>query len=355
MRLRPIAFALLFLAIASPLPAQEAVNNLAFLRDGNGAKVAPQSAWLDLRQTAGAYSTPQNAPAWVESVTLVPIPAREGAAARTIFRIRVVRPEASAQLLLLRLFFDDKPEQRPTITVWDESGTQVMRSNPMGAGIDLATSDSAILPMIGASAIDVEVPGDGKTVRGAFLDWMTSRTVAHPASAEAREFIPEPFAAAAPLQVPAQDTESFGTVTASLAPDVIRMGASVQNGASFQFGLESQPLLALLSFEVASARADSPPEVFLNGENLGPASLTLPDLADPAYQGEKARLIEPMRFHYTGWVRAQKLVPANTLRVGTNDLIIVAGPGTPVSAVRATQIQLKYLWDKSDYILQTGP
>ena len=41
--------------------------------------------------------------------------------------------------------------------------------------------------MIGVSAIDVEVAGDGSTVRGAFLDWMVSRTVAHPRRAETRD------------------------------------------------------------------------------------------------------------------------------------------------------------------------
>ena len=100
---------------------------------------------------------------------------------------------------------------------------------------------------------------------------------------------------------------------------------------------------------------DAPPEIYVNGENLGPVSLTLPDLADPAFQGETARLVAPMRFRYTGWIRAQKLVPATYLRVGTNDLIVIGGAGTPASAIRATQIQLKYLWDKSDYLLQTGP
>jgi hypothetical protein len=60
-----------------------------------------------------------------------------------------------------------------------------------------------------------------------------------------------------------------------------------------------------------------------------------------------------MRFQYTGWLRAQKLVPVSYLKVGNNDLIIVAGSGTPASAIRATQVQLKYLWDKSDYQLQT--
>jgi hypothetical protein len=28
------------------------------------------------------------------------------------------------------------------------------------------------------------------------------------------------------------------------------------------------------------------------------------------------------------------------------------GAGTSNSAIRATQIQLKYLWDKSDYVLE---
>ena len=60
-----------------------------------------------------------------------------------------------------------------------------------------------------------------------------------------------------------------------------------------------------------------------------------------------------MRFQYTGWLRAQKLLPASSFKVGNNDLIIVSGPDTPASAIRATQVQLKYLWDKSDYQLQT--
>jgi hypothetical protein len=59
-----------------------------------------------------------------------------------------------------------------------------------------------------------------------------------------------------------------------------------------------------------------------------------------------------MHFRYTGWLRAQKIVPTTSLKVGTNDLIVRNGGGGGNSAIRATQIQLKYLWDKSDYILQ---
>ena len=53
-------------------------------------------------------------------------------------------------------------------------------------------------------------------------------------------------------------------------------------------------------------------------------------------------------------LRVQKIVPVSNLKVGTNDLLVVNGPAGGASAIRATQIQLKYLWDKSDYLLQTG-
>ena len=105
---------------------------------------------------------------------------------------------------------------------------------------------------------------------------------------------------------------------------------------------------------MASPRVDAPPNIYVNGENLGPVTLTLPELADPGYRGEMEPLVREMRFQYTGWLRVQKIVPVRNLKVGTNDLIIAGGADAPASAIRATQIQLKYLWEKSDYLLKTG-
>ena len=182
MFLRAVASAVTLFAAATAF-SQDALAPYAY--DANGNQIAtPHSAWLDLRQHAPANSNPQAAPTWVESVTLVPIPAKPGTPERTVFRIRVKHPGADLQLLMFRLFFDDKPEQRPSIVAWDELGTQVLQSGALGGGIDLPTSDTVMLPMIGVSCIDVEVPGDGTTVRGAYMDWMTSRTVAHPLSAQ---------------------------------------------------------------------------------------------------------------------------------------------------------------------------
>jgi len=315
----------------------------------------PESAWLDLRQNAPQNSKIQNAPVWVEALTLLPTETTEVAPmSKSVFRIRVRQPSPDYQVLFFRLFFDDKADQQPELIAWDESGTHVLRSGTLGAGMNLPSSDSVLIPMTGASSIDIEVPGDGKTVRGAYLDWMTSSEVVHPVNTEHRDMIPEPFSSVPTLHTPPDDVENFGTVTATLAAEAIRIGPQTQEGAAFQFSIEAQPLTALLSFEIANPRIAAPPEIYLNGQDIGPASLTLPDLGDPAYRGEVQPLSTQMHFNYTGWLRAQKIVPAASLKAGTNDLVVVNGADTGASAVRATQIQLKYIWDKSDYLLRAG-
>jgi hypothetical protein len=347
-------FAISFAAICR-VYAQEALTDALPASTDATQQPIPESAWLDLRQSAPQNSKTQNAPAWVEGLALLPAETTEGAPlSKSVFRIRVTQPSPDYQVLFFRLFFDDKADQQPELIAWDESGTHVLRSGTLGAGMNLPSSDSVLIPMTGASSIDIEVPGDGKTVRAAYLDWMTSSEVVHPVNAEHRDVIPEPFSSVPTLHAPPDDIENFGTVTATLAADSIRIDGQTQENAAFQFPIEAQPLTALLTFEIANPRIDAPPEVYLNGQDIGPASLTLPDLADPAYRGQVERLSTQMHFNYTGWLRAQKIVPAASLKVGTNDLVILNGADSESSAIRAAQIQLKYIWDKSDYQLRTG-
>jgi hypothetical protein len=350
---RVLAFALLFVTVAASLHAQQAFDRRLSLGDAIIDTSTPiESAWIDLRQVAAAHSKVQSAPGWVEAVTLVPGVSDSSTAVKSVFRIRVSRPKKELNALMFRLFFDDNPKAQPEIVVWDESGTQVVRSGPLGAGLNLPTSETVVIPMINVTALDVEVPGDGSSVRGAYIDWMTSSEVVHPLHGELTQISPQPFSAGLPLHTAPNDKELFGTVTAPLAVETVPMGPSIEHSASFQFGLESMPLLALLTFEVASPKVEAPPNIYLNGEDIGPATLVLPDLADPGYRGEMRTLVRKMQYQYTGWMRAQKLLPVSRLKVGTNDLIVVAGSGTAVSAIRATQVQLKYLWEKSDYVLK---
>jgi hypothetical protein len=353
MLLRILALVCLVSAGSNAL-AQEALNN-DLARKGPIVELRPPlpNAWIDLRRHPTESSNPQTAPDWVDAVNMSSGTGNDGGA-KTTFRLRVSHPSSDFQVMFLRLFFDDKENARPEIVAWDESGTQVLRSGQLGSGTGLASSDSVIIPMTGISTVDIEVPGDGKTVRGAYLDWMTSSDVVHPVNAEHRDLIPEPFSSLPPLHSPEQDKEQFGTITATLANETIPMGADAERAAAFQFGIESQPLAALITFEVASPRIDSPPEVYVNGEDVGAATLMLPELADPAYRGEMEPLFKEMHFQYTGWLRAQKLVPVSNLKVGTNEVMVLAGSGTQASAIRATQVQLKYIWEKSDYLLKAS-
>ena len=272
-----------FVIAATALRAQHALPPAGsqILKPSQSAEAAPDSAWLDLRQNNPAHSKVQAAPAWVESVTFAPGKHATDGPAKSVFRIRLTRPNEDCQILLFRLYFDDKPEQQPELIAWDESGTQLLRSGPLGQKTGLATSSTTIVPMIGVTAIDVEVPGDGRSVRGAYLDWMKSSQVMRPMHEEPQTSIPAPFAAAPPLKAGEEDAEVFGTVTAPLTAETIAIGSSLQNGGAFEFGLEAQPLVALLTFEVASPQIDVPPEIYVNGQDVGPASLVLPDLADP--------------------------------------------------------------------------
>ena len=348
------AFAI-FLAAVCRVSAQEALTDALPCPADAIAQPVPSSAWLDLRQTMSRNSKTQEAPAWVEALTLLPGELTEGSvASKSVFRIRVTRPGPDYKILFFRLFFDDKPNQQPELVAWDESGSHILRSGTLGAGMNLPSSDSVIIPMTEASAIDIEVPGDGKTIRAAYLDWMTASEVVHPVNAEHRDIIPEPFSSVPALHAPPEDVENFGTVTATLASEAIRIDPQNQQSAVFQFPIEAEPLTALLTFEIENPHIDAPPEVYLNGQDIGPVALTLPDLADPGYRGEAEPLTTEIHFNYTGWLRAQKLVPATVLKVGANDLIVANGAGTGPSAIRSTQIQLKYIWDKSDYLLRTG-
>jgi hypothetical protein len=349
--MRHAVCALIFLATAQTLLGQEALNaGLPRLPEPSN-ETAPSSAWLDLRQTTKASAT-QTAPDWVESVKLIPQDQTVDIGKPTIFRIRVHKPSDASDVLFVRLLFFDKPDGQPQVVAWDESGSQVLRSGPLGSGLDLESSEAVMVPMQGVSCLDIEAPGDGRLMRGVYIEWMRSSEVAHSAGDNSQQLMPEPFSTATPLTVPTRDAEEFGTVTAPLSTEPIRIGAQTDQAALYNFGLESQPLLALITFEIAAPRVDSPPELIVNGRNFGAVSLFLPKLADPAYRGEVRTLMNEMHFQYTGWVRAQSLVPASSLRAGSNQIAIVNGPNASASVIRGTQIELKYLWDKSDYILR---
>ncbi len=109
-----------FFAAVCRVCAQEALSDALPSPASATEQPVPDSAWLDLRQNAPQNSKAQNAPAWIEALTLLPGQATEGAPApKSVFRIRVTQPSPDYRVLFFRLFFDDKPDQQPELIAWD--------------------------------------------------------------------------------------------------------------------------------------------------------------------------------------------------------------------------------------------
>ncbi len=345
----------------------------------------PRSAWLDLRPPAPG-ALPQTVAAWVESIEfLPPIPGDTKVNEETIsppatFRLRLARPVGvgSEDDLLLRLFFRDGPAgtARPRVTAWDELGHRLLDSGPLGEGLPgaLNSSEALTVPMAGVDYLEISAP-DVAAVRGAQLQWLQRREAHEPADLPAAT-AGEPERARELRMVAAAgrggaDGYLYGTLTAALQPGTVSLvgaGANSQQpgGLLLDFELERPPLLAMLTFEILTdGPVDAPPLVFVNGRTFGSADLQLPDLDDPGFQGEAASVptgggvtagtgesvAGTLGFRYTGWVRARKVLPVSALRTGVNRLLLQLSNDSAAGAVRAVELQLKYSWEKLDYVV----
>jgi len=206
---------------------------------------------------------------------------------RVCFAFRLARPGGRASVLFFRLFFNDQTAARPEIVVWDESGSQLLRSGPLGAGIDLESF--GIGHDSNARHYHDRCGSAGRRqqcARGLF--GMDEQQRDGPrVGRRLTRCRSQPFAATLPLHAPSRRTRKNWVLSPPrLSADLIRIGSTSSQATTFEFGLESQPLLALITFEIAGPRIDSPPEVIANGENVGPASLVMPGLADPVIVGK---------------------------------------------------------------------
>src|SRR5438046_5028495 len=99
---RVVALSVLFAAVCAARAQQVLPQGEQWLKPSQSAEAAPESAWLDLRQVETAHSTVQAAPAWVESVSFTPGSEQRNQPVKSVFRIRLTRPNDDCQILLFR-------------------------------------------------------------------------------------------------------------------------------------------------------------------------------------------------------------------------------------------------------------
>ncbi len=306
----------------------------------------PFSVWLDFKGLAKAKPRKAGLPIWIESV--------ERAAStpgRTMIRIRLRRLGALNEQLHFRLFFRDTPNVAPNVSGWTETGSQPFASGALGDGLDVDTSESLSIPTGDLDYIDVEVAGDGSNLRGAFLSSLRKAPVWHGLDFPAPAALADPFGSAAASKPAENDALLFGRVQATIDTTPLKLVPPGKVDASYEFALQSAPLLASVTFEVLGASPLDPIAVFVNGNYTGPLTVAFPDLADPGFVGLATPLERDLRFRYTGWLRGQVIVPGSQLAGGLNSLILRVNETSGPIVLRAVEIQLKYPSPIFDYQL----
>jgi len=307
----------------------------------------PFTAWIDFRQLANGQAL-TSLPIWLAGVTTNQQTDASGAVT-TAFQITLRQMPGLDQKRLLRIFFDDRAGAAPTVVGLDGGGVQKFSRGPLGQGLDLPNSDSVVFSTDGIAMVEIVVPGDGRSVRGAFLATLQS----HPMM-RALDFAPpgdliDVFERGAALQTPANDLSLYGRVKATLDNGTVKISNGQPSSFTWEFELQALPLLSLINLEVLAADPQAPLELTLNDQPLGTITVSWPDLADPGYLGLVRPLETGMHFRYAGWLRAQKIIPGSALQTGLNRLVLQLPAGTSPVAVRNLELLLKHNWKNLDY------
>jgi hypothetical protein len=297
----------------------------------------PFSVWLDFQSLKKSKPQKKGLPIWLESVERMAV-IRDHA----VVRIRFRRMGALTDELQLRLFFVDKEGASPVITGWTETGSTPFSSPPLGEGLGIETSESVIIPATDLDYVDVEVPGDGTNLRGAFVATLRKFETLHGLDFDTPEELADPFGVHARTMELKDDLRLYGRVRAAIDSVPLTIDSKTGGFGSYEFSLESRPLIASISFDVLGASPLEPIQAYLNDAYIGTVSIPFPDLADPAFRGASAPMERDLRFRYTGWVKGQIMIPGSRLVEGLNKFVLSVPNSTGSIVVRTVEIQLKY-------------
>jgi hypothetical protein len=309
----------------------------------------PFTTWLDFRQLAGGRPL-RTLPIWLAGVTIDRQAGGDGKAMTSI-QIRLREMGEFDQKRLLRIFFDDHADAKPSVIGLGPAGEQKFARGPFGEGLELPTSETLVFSPAGVAMIVIQVPGDGRNLRGAFLATLQSHPMMKALDFAAPGDLIDVFERNSGAPLPANDVALYGRVKATLDNTTAKLSATGQQSVTWEFELEAPPLLTLVNFEVSNADGQSPLQVSVNDQPLGPVTVSWPDLADPGYLGLVRPLETGMRFRYAGWLRAQKIIPGAVLKQGTNRLVLTVPAEAGTVAVRNLALQLKHNWKNLDYTI----
>jgi len=312
-------------------------------------QATPFTVWLDFHRLAANRWIPGELPDWLAPVEAETRNGLDGVT--TSIRVHLRNLGDSGRDLQFRLFFDDQKDLSPTVAAWSGLAGRRFEYGPLGDSLGLQTSETLTFPTAGIDFIDITVPGDGHNLRGVFLALLEPAQVQRGLDFELPADLVDAFQNLPPIITKAEDISLYGRVRAVIDPSGLKLAPDAATRGTWEFPLQSPPLLAIVTYEILGADPTAPLEVIVNDRPLGASAIHWPDLADPGFLGLARPLERDLRFRYTGWLRAQKIIPGSALRAGANTLSVQLHPDSGAVAIRAVEIQLKYNWKNLDYTL----
>ncbi|MEY2599100.1 MAG: hypothetical protein RLZZ142_1359 [Verrucomicrobiota bacterium] len=302
------------------------------------AQPIPFSADLPVRTLLAERPLP-SLPIWIESVSIVPAAPPSASPRSTVVRIRPRRLSSLIHSLELRITVSPGLGGTASLSAWSETGTPLFESPPFGSP-DSVHTEVLRVAASNLSYLDLRLPGDGSRLRGLFVTALKTSAVLHPIDfpppALLDAFTPSHVAA---TQLEEADRLLLGRVSALLDPGPFTV--EEESPTVLQFDLPKIPSAAVLSFEARNLIASDPIRLWLNGEELAPVSVSYPDLADPAWRLRSSAGLPQNTLQYSGWIRAQILLPTTVLAPGINEITFQQPSLCGAAELRRIELQVK--------------
>jgi len=139
-------------------------------------KPRPFSVWLDFHRMARPGAAPPALPIWLAKVTTAQQTTRMARQRAPRFASKCAPSGISIKAPAAPVF-RRRARASPTVVGRDANGEQKFLRGPFGQGLDLPTSETVVFAVDGIDAIEIQTPGDGHNVRGAFLATLRSQTM----------------------------------------------------------------------------------------------------------------------------------------------------------------------------------
>ena len=277
-------------------------------------------------------------PLWLQGVSVRHYRADMEQLQITVIRLDLRKMKALAPFIELRIGL--APGQgRALVTAWSETGQQVFRSEPFGSATEPLTETLRVATE-GADYVELELPRHGERLQSFFASAMRFAQVLQNV-----DFTTEPVADAfgnATNSQPASDQDRLLWNRVQALLDAGPFTLLSDKAEALEFDISRRPECAVVTFELRNGIVENPPLLRINETELPAASLTLPDLADPAWRARPVPGSSETSLCYSGWIRVQQFIPGEQFLKGINHLEFLQPASGESEEVRRVEIQLRY-------------